>query len=161
METRDHVLLALERAVAPVPGPPAAPAAERSEPRLNISVVFTSTEATTAALEKAGELAAKLRARIILVVPQLVPYPLPLSSPPVLLDWNEERFQLISRWSPVETVVRILLCRDRLDMLKRHLPPRSLVVVGGRSSWWWATREVRMARNLRRAGHQVIFAEME
>ncbi len=152
--------LALERTVAPASERPAA-LAGLPEPQLNISVVFTSPEATAGALAKAGELAARLNARIILVVPQIVPYPLPLSSPPVLLDWNEERFQLISRRSPVETVVRILLCRDRLDMLKGHLPPRSLVVIGGRANWWWATREVRLARNLRRAGHQVIFAEME
>lgn len=152
--------LAFERILAPSPGYPAQPAIEETEARLNVAVVFTSVDATLAALRKAGTLANRLGGRITLVVPQVVPFPLPLTSPPVLLDWNEKRFRVIASESPVETTVMIYLCRDRVETLTTVLTPRSLVVVGGRKRWW-ATAEQRLARRLRRAGHEVIFTETE
>jgi hypothetical protein len=150
--------LALKKVLAPSSGYPAPPATEETESRLNVAVVFTSVEATMAALRKAGALANRLSGRITLVVPQVVPYPLPLTSPPVLLDWNEKRFREIASESPVETTVLIFLCRNWLETLSAVLSPRSLVVVGGRKRWW-PTAEKRLARQLRRAGHEVIFTE--
>jgi len=127
---------------------------------LELAVVFTSAAATIAALKKAAALADRLGARITLVVPQIVPYPLPIESPPVLLDFSESRCREIAIESPVETTVRIYLCRNRLEMLKSVLMPRSLVVVGGRKRWW-PTHEKSLARQLRGAGHEVIFTETE
>ncbi len=88
-----------------------APATRETSPRLNINVVFTSVDATLAALKEAGRLANNLSAHITLVVLQIVPYPLPLTSP--LVDWNERRFRVIASESPVETMVHLYLCRDR------------------------------------------------
>ena len=156
----NEMSLALERVLAPLPGIPAAPPIEEREPRLSVAVVFTSVEPTLAALRKAGALAHRLSGRITLLVPQVVPYPLPLTSPPVLLDWNERRFRVIADESPVETTVQIYLCRDHLETLRTVLSPHSLVVVGGRKRWW-PTPEKRLARTLRRAGHEVIFTETE
>jgi hypothetical protein len=151
---------ALEKLLLPSPGDPVPPAIEQTESRLNVAVVFTSVEATLAALRKAGDLANRLGGRITIVVPQVVPFPLPTTSPPVLLDWNEQRFRVIASESPVETTVLIYLCRDRLETLIAVLSPRSLVVVGGPRRWW-PTAEERLARSLRRAGHEVIFTETE
>jgi hypothetical protein len=153
----NHMSPALERVLAPPPGAP--PTTAGMDPRLDIAVVFTSLDTTAAALRKASDLATHLGRRITLVVPQIVPYPLPLTSPPVLLDWNEKRFRDISSESGVETTVLIYLCRDRREALATALSPRSLVVVGGRKRWW-PTAEQRLARQLGRAGHQVIFTEM-
>jgi hypothetical protein len=36
----------------------------------------------------------------------------------------------------------------------------SIVVLGGRKRWW-PTREKKLARQLRRAGHEVVFKETE
>jgi hypothetical protein len=152
--------LALQRILNPAAAEPQRPAIEESEPRLNVAVVFTSIDGTLAALRTAAELASRLGARITLLVPQVVPHPLPLESPPVLLDWNERRFRVIAEGSPVETTVQIYLCRDRLETLKSVLKRRSLVVIGGRRRWW-PTADSRLARQLRRAGHEVIFAEKE
>ena len=107
--------LALERFVKPAPQTPVRPELEAPEPKLNISVVFTSVPATLAALKTAGSLANRLGAQITLIVPQVVPHPLPLESPPVLLDWNERRLKVIAEKSPVETKVNLYLCRDRLQ----------------------------------------------
>jgi hypothetical protein len=153
-------LLALERTVKRATTRPAAPELEERDPSVNISVLFTSLCATLAALKRAGELAHSLGVRLTLLAPQIVPFPLPLESPPVLLDWNEHRFSAIAQKSPVETTVRIYLCRDRMETLASVLRPHSIVVVGARERWW-PTAEERMARKLRRAGHEVILTSTE
>jgi len=152
--------LALEKLLAPDTGCPECPPERDAESQMEVAVVFTSVKATLAALRTAGALASRLRYRITLVVPQIVPYPLPLTSPPMLLDFSERQFRVLAGQSPVDTVVRIYLCRDRMDALVQMLKPRSLVVVGGRRRWW-PTEETRIARRLRRAGHEVIFTETE
>src|SRR5258708_5794085 len=68
----------------------------------NIAVVFTSVPATLVALREAGNLADSLGARITLVVPQVVPFPAPLETPPVLHEFNEARFRVMASMSPVE-----------------------------------------------------------
>ena len=109
--------LAIEKILVPATGHPARPIGEEADQKLNIAVVFTSVESTLAALKEAGNLANSLGARIKLVVPQVVPYPLPLETPPVLVEFNENRFRVIASESPVETSVQIYLCRDRLETL--------------------------------------------
>lgn len=160
MEGREEMSLALERILIPATGHPES-MSETAESQLDIAVVFTSVESTLGALKRAGALADRLSARITLVVPQVVPYPLPLTSPPVLVDFNERRFRVIAGQSRVETTVRVYLCRDRLETLGAVLRQHSLVVVGGRKRRWWPTAEEALAKALRRAGHEVIFSEME
>lgn len=151
--------LILEKPLNPEVHQPERAVPGRAKTRLDVSVVFTSVDATLAALRKGGELASRLHARILLLVPQIVPYPLPLTSPPILLDFNERRFRLIAEESPVETSVRLYLCRDRRDMLRGALPPHSIVVLAGPKRWW-PTAESRLARALRREGHEVIFERL-
>lgn len=160
MGERQDMALAFQKLSVPATERPAPPRHDQCEHRLEVTVVFTSATPTIAALNKAGALADKLSARINMVVPQIVPYPLPLESPPVLLDFSERWFLEIARESPVETNVQIYLCRDRRETLKFVLAPRSLVVIGGRRRWW-PTRDKKLARLLRRAGHEVIFTETE
>ena len=151
--------LAFKTLLLPAAGRPEAPVTPDTASTLNIFVVFTSGPATMSALRKAGALASRLGARVTLVIPQVVPYPLPLTSPPVLLDFSEARFREIARESPVETAVHLYLCRDSSETLRGVLKPHSLIVIGGRRRWW-PTREERLAKKLRGAGHEVIFAEL-
>jgi hypothetical protein len=134
-------------------------AASRSS-NLNIIVVFTSSEPTMGALRTAGTLATQLGARITIVVPQVISYQLPLDKPPVLQDWNQRHFQVIANGCPVETAVRFYLCRDSWQTLTKVLKSHSLIVLGGKKHWW-PTAESRLARKLRRLGHEVIFTETE
>ena len=152
--------LAFEMQLAPGIGRPERSAEEELKRGLEVAVVFTSIESTAAALKSASELANRLSARITLLVPQVVPYPLPLTSPPVLLDFNERRFRFLAAQSPVETTVQMYLCRDRLEALRTVLKPHSLVVIGGLKRWW-PTSEKKLAGQLRRLGHEVLFTEME
>jgi hypothetical protein len=160
MEEQKVLSADFQKAIAPEGRRLAPPLGDEFEHRLDVAVVFTSAAATIAALRRAGTLANRLSARIKLIVPQIVPYPLPLESPPVLVDFSEHRFRTIAAESSVETAVQIYLCRDDWETVKIVLAPRSLVVIGGRKRWW-PTQEKSMARKLRRAGHQVIFTEMD
>src|ERR1700733_7525772 len=106
--------LTIEKMPARATGHPARSVADDANQKLKIAVLFTSVESTLAALKEAGDLANHLGAQITLVVPQIVPYPLPLEGPPVPAEFSERRFRVIASESPVETTVRIYLCRDRL-----------------------------------------------
>ena len=153
--------LAIEKILVPATGHPTRPVKEEAHQKLNIAVVFTSVESTVAALKEAGNLANSLGARITLVVPQVVPYPLDLATPPVLVEFNENRFRVMASESPVETSVQIYLCRDRFETVAAVLQPGSIVALGGRKRRWWPTKEERLAQRLRRAGHEVLFKETE
>lgn len=152
--------LAFERPLVPRTAFPESAQQEPGAPKLDISVVFTSVKWTLNALRQAGALAQGLKARITLIVPQIVPYPLPLESPPVLLDFNERRFITIANENRIETTIRIYLCRDRAELLSTVLRPHSLVLLGGRKRWL-PTQELRLAKRLRRIGHEVMVVEEE
>ncbi len=156
--------LALERMIAPVTGSPARPFTEETGSKLNVSVVFTSVDATLAALKAAGNLlgnrAGSLGGHITLIVPQVVPYPLPLTKPPVQVDFTERRLRVIASDCRVDTRICVYLCRDPLETLRSVLKPHSLVIVGSRKRWW-PTAEKRLAAKLRNAGHEVIVTERD
>lgn len=160
MNGRNVPSLPFERIVAPGSALPERPENRETNARLDFVVIFTGVDPTAAALRQAGALACSLNARIILLVPQVVPYPLPLENPPMPIDFNERRLRALARESPVEIAVRVYLCRDRLQTLETALGPHSLVVLGGRKRWW-PTEEKSLAKKLRRAGHDVIFTELK
>jgi hypothetical protein len=158
MEEQKNLSPAFQTLLAPATAHPNAHLSQQTDHGLNVAVVFTSVAGTIAALKKAAALADRLSPRIKMVVPQLVPYPLPLESPPVPVDFSERTFRKIALERPLETNVEIYLCRDALGTLKAVLAPGSLVVIGGRKRWW-PTREKTWARKLRRCGHEVVFTE--
>src|ERR1700690_2587746 len=122
---------------------------------LEVTVLFTKVAATLRALKMAAELAHNLNGRIRLLVPQIVPYPLPLERPAVSAEFNRRRIQTLASQRSIDTRVELWLCRDRYDALSRALEPEALVVIGVRRSWWPAAEKA-LARKLRRKGHEVI-----
>jgi hypothetical protein len=154
MVDRKEVSLILERLV-PSTGVPGWPGGCEGDSRFELSVIFTSFEPTIAALKMAAALASGLRARITLVVPQVVPYPLPLENPQVVLEFIQKRLGEVTSDISVETTIRHYLCRDRLVTLSAVLKPGSIVVIGADKKWL-PTREKILAWRLRRFGHDVI-----
>jgi hypothetical protein len=138
---------------------PAVPSEQdASERKLEIAVIFTSTEATVAVIDRVAILLNGLNAHISLVVAQIVPYPLPLENPPVTLDFNKRRLLEIFNDNPVDTTVCLYLCRGRLDALTSVLRLDSFVVIGARKRWW-PTWEKKLARRLQRAGYHILLFE--
>ncbi len=135
--------------------------APTQQTKFGVAVVFTSVRATIAALQRAAVLARGLHAQVTLVVPQIVPYPLPVTSPPVLTEFNERRFRRIGVRAKTEMTVRIYLCSDRDDLLNAVLPPHSVIVIGGRRGRWRSKAEERLARTLSTRGYEVIYTETE
>jgi hypothetical protein len=133
------------------------PPTQGAPSKLELTVLYTGLPGTLGALRQAAELACGLNARIRLIVPQVVPYPLSLENPPVVLEFNQRRFQAIAAGQAVETRVEIFLCRDVDTLLGDILPHGSTVVIGCRKRWW-RTAEERLARHLRRMGYQTILA---
>jgi hypothetical protein len=139
--------------------PASPPGTNESEGKLEITVIFTSADATLAAIDRAGALLRGLNCHISLVAAQSVPYPLPLERPPVLLGFNKQRLVDIASESPVDTTVHLYLCRWRSETLASALKPGTVVFIGGRKRWW-PTWEKSLARKLRRTGFTVIFLEL-
>ena len=150
--------LEVETILVPATGCPARRAADELDETLHIAVVFTSEQSTVAALKEARHLAVSLGARVTLVVPQVVPYPLPLETPPVFTAFNEKRFRAMAGENQRESRVQIYLCRDRLQTLCSVLKPGHILVVGGRKRWW-PTKDKTLVRRLQRAGYEVVFKE--
>jgi hypothetical protein len=126
-------------------------------PRGEVVVIHTNTQDTPHALKTSAMLAAGRAARIRLLVPQVVPYPLPIDHPPVPVNFIEDSLRSLLLDLAIETCIDVRLCRDLSVVLKTALPPVSVVVVGGRRRWW-PTRQSRLVGRLRRQGHQVVFS---
>jgi hypothetical protein len=125
-----------------------------------ITVIFTSFESTQKALLNAGALAMRLGTHVAVIAAQVVPYPLPLDKPPVPYGFIFRRFESIVDQFPVKTEFRVFLCRDQLQCIKSLLSTSSPVVMGVRKKLW-PTRDLRLARKLRRTGYEVILVETE
>ena len=137
----------------------APPAVQQRPAGLGFFVIFTTPEETLAALREAGALARGLDARITLLVAREVPYPLPLSEPPVPVQFTEERVRALVESSGTGASVQVLLCRERREVILRALPPASLLVLGGRKPWWRRGRTRGLAKLLARDGHKVVFVK--
>ncbi len=136
---------------------PASSSAAADSIELSITVLFTGVRGTLDALQHAARLASQLQARVRILVPYVVPYPLPIDKATVDPRFRLREFITRCEEQPVETRIEICLCRDVRQCICDRLLPNSLVVVGGRRSWWPLGFEKRLARNITNAGHQVVF----
>ena len=125
--------------------------------RITIFVLFTGVRKTLDALWSAGRLARDLDVHIEIIVPEIVPYPLPLDEPPVLRSFRNHRYRTIVEQAGIDTSIHVCLCREPREAVDRLLNPGSIVVLGTRHRWW-PTREYRFGRWLRTKGYHVIFA---
>ena len=138
-----------------VSAPVSAP--EVQSPELEVNVVYTRLPSAAKSLDVASGLARGLGARVTVHVAQVIPYPLELKSPQVPVQFAEQQLLAMAGEQPVETSIRIYLCRDLTDTIRQVLKPDSVVILGGRKRWW-PTRERRLAAALRRDGHRVILS---
>ena len=126
-----------------------------------VYVMATTFKGTRAALDTAIPLARGSRARLMIVVPQIVPYPLPIDAPAEPTPFAAERYRSLLHQLHAEAEVRVCLCRHQDDVILQMLPSHATVVVGGPAGTWHASREERLARRLTHLGHHVVFAPIE
>jgi hypothetical protein len=99
--------------------------------------------------------AGDLGARITLLVPQVVPFPLSLSVPDVDTAFLERSMAEIASGYEMEVDVSVLLCRDRVETVLQNLPPESIVLVGRRRRWGSGAYS-NLIRALKREQHHAI-----
>src|ERR1017187_5521166 len=80
--------------------------------RYEVFVLFTTVPETLHALRTAAGLASDLNARIEILVPEIVPYPLPLDRPAVDRMFLENRYRTVVQQEGIRTDIRICLCRE-------------------------------------------------
>ena len=126
---------------------------------LSVYVLATTDGGTRAALEAAGAMAHDLRARIVLLVPHVVPYAQALEHPADPTTFAGERYRESAAALGLDVIIRVCLCRTR-SQVAALLPPDAAVLVGGRPRprfQPWPTSEERLARDLERGGRRVLF----
>jgi hypothetical protein len=126
---------------------------------LVIHIVATTLDGTRAALAGAAILGRDLDARLILLVPHVVPYAQPLDRPAVRAAFVEERFRRLVETLATDVIIQVCLCRPHSATLTQLLPCDGWVLVGGRRGWLWRTREERLVAGLIRTGRQALFLE--
>jgi hypothetical protein len=134
-----------------------------ADPSLPITVVYTTLEATLAALKASAVLARDLEVTLGLIVTEVVPFRLPLDQPRGSVEFLKRRQEALVAQAGLEggeISVQICICRDRKEALGRLLPEPSLIILGGRRRWW-PTREQRLETFLARLGHQVVFIDSD
>lgn len=128
---------------------------------LRATVLFTTKEGTLAALKAAQDLSRNLRIKVALIFIEAVSIHFPLDRPPISIDFLKQRSLALLAESGIDTEevsVELYLCRDRKQCLQRLLSPRSLIIIGGRRSWF-RKQEKKIELWLREMGHQVIFID--
>jgi hypothetical protein len=133
--------------------------AGRAPQRLEINVIYNGMRTTCEALREASRLAGELQAAVRILVPVVVPLAFRLDRPPVAHAWTERRVQEVAAACEVETRVQVCYCRERIEALGSLLAPGSHVMLAGRAGWWRRDAR-RLARDIRRLGHQVTFIEV-
>jgi hypothetical protein len=128
-------------------------------PAVEMHVIATTDEGTLSALAEAKRRLRGVDAgRIVLLVPQPVSYAAPIA--PEEATAISEQYRELATSAGVDAVVRVCFCRRCDDAFRWMLRKRSLIVMGGRQRWWWPTAAQQMARSLKKAGHDVVFAAL-
>jgi hypothetical protein len=127
---------------------------------LEVNVLVTRERATLSALKRAGHLSHQLGARIKVIVPQIVPFPLQLTRPTIQPEFMARKARAIVDCSILQAEIRVCLCRRPLDAVISVLKPHSLILVGGRKRLWPTSEEL-LAKQIERQGHQVILITEE
>lgn len=121
---------------------------------LSVAVLHCSLTGTRAALMVAQHWL-RTAAGTHLLVLQVVPSSSPLSNVPAQLKSTIRRVGALASSLETKPELRIFLCRDRFETLRRVLQPHSLVLVGGRADRVMM-KEGPLARALRDDGHEVL-----
>lgn len=151
---------ALGARISMQPGRPSASELQEAvaEEPLEVDVIFTGRDATSAVLRKTESFVRGLRACIRIRAGIMVPLQLPLDQPQVSVEFFEQMLRELAGQPELDGVdcsAHLYLCRDWSETLVEVLKPNSVVVIGVRKGWW-PTAESRQVRALRAKGLRVL-----
>jgi hypothetical protein len=123
-----------------------------------VSVVYTGFDATFSAARVGADLARRMGLPLRVVHFRAVPRQNDLDRPSGLSPVETDAFADWLRSEHIEARVRVYLCRDEAKGIAYAFRPRSIVVIGGRHSWF-PTRVERWRHALEDAGHFVVLVD--
>ena len=124
-----------------------------------VSLVYTTFEDTLEAARVAADLAQAMQVPLRVVHFRTVPRQVPVDQPDGLSPVETDAFVGRLRQEGIATArVRVYLCRDEAPAIPFAFRQHSIVVIGGRRSWW-PTRAERWRRLFEEAGHFVVFVD--
>jgi len=120
-----------------------------------VLVLATTVDGTRSALAAAVPLAKGSGAKLLVLVPQVLPYAVELDQTLQPTEFVVRRYREIVEDLGGEATIRVCMCRRPSD-IARILPERALVVVGGQPPRWFPSTEHRLMRRMSALGHQVV-----
>ena len=123
-----------------------------------VSVVYTTVEDTLEAACIGAALARAMGVPLRVVHFRKVPRQVPVDQPDGLSPIETTAFAARLREEGITARIRVYLCRDEAMTIPFAFSPNSIIVVGGRRSWW-PTRAERWRDALEGAGHFVVFVD--
>lgn len=123
-----------------------------------VSVLYTTVDDTLGAARVASELANAMRVPLRVVHFRTVPRQVPVDEPDGLSPIETSSFVARLHEEGITARMRVYLCRDEATTIPFAFRPNSIVVVGGRRSWW-PTQAERWRHALEAAGHFVMLVD--
>ena len=123
-----------------------------------VSVVYTGFDETFSAARVGADLAHRLGVPLRLVHFRSVPRHTHVARPDGVSPVETDAFAERLRREHIDARVRVYLCRDETKTIPYAFRPRSIVVIGGRHSWF-PTRVERWRHALEDAGHLVVLVD--
>ncbi len=128
--------------------------------RLTVHVLATTVEGTGCALTTAKRLTEGLDARVVLLVPRLKSFSVPLDPTSDEGGGLIDKHRALAANVGVHVTVLLCVCQRYDDVVHQMLGRSSLLVVGGRRRVWWPTTEERLVSRLFAKGYPVVFAQV-
>jgi len=122
-----------------------------------IHVVATTFDETRAALAAAVPLSRGSGAKLVVLVPRIVPYPADLDASADASAFFARRYRRAVDELGGEARIQVCVCRGIDDIVSTLVAVDSPIVIGGLAGHWFTSPEERFANRLSRAGRSVIF----
>jgi K+-sensing histidine kinase KdpD len=127
----------------------------------SVFVVATGRAATAQALRRAGKLARESGASIVLIVPHLTTFASYLERHDDLAVRLADEYRDLATGIGIKAFVRVCVCQRMKDIFVMLVGAVATIVIGGkRGSWFRPTAERRLADDLAKDGHRVVFEDL-